>query len=169
MIENNIIHRDLKLENILIKYKENKEYIVKLADYGNSKRLNSAIFSKNFGNSFVGTLNYMAPEILKRNNYNYKCDLWSIDVIIYRLKNGKSPFIGDTDIALINSINNFKKELIKTGNEELDDLIKKLLEKDITKRLNWNDYLNHPFFKDKDEIIIKINLLYEKNSVFLIF
>ena len=56
MIKNNIIHRDLKLENILIKYKENKEYIIKLADYGNSKKLDSKITSNNYGNSFVGTL-----------------------------------------------------------------------------------------------------------------
>ena len=68
MIENNIIHRDLKLENILIKYKENKEYIIKLADYGNSKKFDSKITSNNYGNSFVGTLHYMAPEILKKKN-----------------------------------------------------------------------------------------------------
>ena len=118
MIDNKIIHRDLKLENILVKYKENNEYIVKLADYGNSKRLESTKSSKNFCNSFVGTLHYMAPEILKREKHNYKCDLWSIGVIIYRLKYGKSPFKGDTEIALINSINHFNKELINTGNEK---------------------------------------------------
>ena len=99
MKENKIIHRDLKLENILIKYEDNNKYIIKIADYGSSKRLNS--LSKNYCNSKVGTLIYMAPEILKGEKHNYKCDLWSIGVIIYRLKFIKSPFNGQTETASI--------------------------------------------------------------------
>ena len=75
MKENNIIHRDLKLENILIK-KEIGKNIIKLTDYGCSKRL---ISISNYGNTQgVGTVIYMAPEILKGEEYNYKVDLWSI-------------------------------------------------------------------------------------------
>ena len=145
MTKNKIIHRDLKLENILIKYEDNNKYIIKIADYGSSKRLNS--LSKNYCNSNVGTLIYMAPEILKGEKYNYKCDLWSIGVIIYRLKFVKSPFNGQTETALIHNINDFNNNKIrKTGNEELDDLIKRLLEKDYRKRINWDEYFNHPFF-----------------------
>ena len=78
MKKNNIIHRDLKLENILIKYKdkEHKEYIMKITDYGSSKRLNS--LSKLCYTKNVGTVEYMAPEILNGKDYDYKCDLWSI-------------------------------------------------------------------------------------------
>ena len=50
--KNNIIHRDLKLENILIKYEDNSKYTIKLADYGTNKRLNS--LSNNYCNSIVG-------------------------------------------------------------------------------------------------------------------
>ena len=62
MEENNITQRDLKLENILIKYldKENKIFKVKLSDYGCSKRL-SSLSSKNYRNSINGTVPYMAP------------------------------------------------------------------------------------------------------------
>ena len=65
MKKNNIIHRDLKLENILIKYndKEHKKYTIKLTDYGCSKRLKSLSMNCN---TYLGTLVYMAPEILKR-------------------------------------------------------------------------------------------------------
>ena len=82
MIENKIIHRDLKLENILIK-KEKGQNIIKLTDYGCSKRM---ISLSNYGNTLnVGTVAYMAPEVLKGEDYNYKADLWSIGIIIYKL------------------------------------------------------------------------------------
>ena len=144
MKENKIIHRNLKLENIFIKYEDNNKYIVKLADYGSSKRLDS--LSKNYCNTNVGTLIYMPLEILKEEKYNYKCDLWSIGIIIYILKFGKSPFNGQTEISLIKNINNFNNNTIRTGNEKLDDLLKKLLEKNYEKRLNWDEYFNHPYF-----------------------
>ena len=161
MKENKIIHRDLKLENILIKYEDNNKYIIKLADYGSSKRLNS--LSKNYCNTNVGTLIYMAPEILKGEKFNYKCDLWSIGIIIYILKFTKSLFNGQTENALIKNINEFNNNIInKTGNEELDDLIKRLLEKDYEKRLNWDEYFNHAFFKYFSN---KINLIYYKKEV----
>ena len=59
-------------------------------------------FSRDFSNSNVGTNIYMAPEILKGDRHNYKCDLWSIGVIIYKLFFGKAPFLGLT--ALKNNI-----------------------------------------------------------------
>ena len=158
MMENKIIHRDLKLENILIK-KENGQNIIKLTDYGCSKRLLSL---SNYGNTAgIGTVVYMAPEILKGEEYNYKADLWSIGIIIYRLYFGKFPFPGLEKQALINYIEKYGNKLIKkTENGELDDLIKRLLEKDISKRLKWDEYLNHNFFKDKYKN--KIILIYEK-------
>ena len=159
MKQNNIVHRDLKLENILIKYndREHKNFTIKLTDYGSSKRLTS--LSKNYCKTNTGTTIYMAPEILKGEEYNYKCDLWSIGIIIYRLFFGKSPFHGESEEALIKNIEKFGNKLIKkTGNEELDDLIQKLLEKEPSKRLDWDNYLNHPFFKEYRK---KINIIYE--------
>ena len=110
MMENKIIHRDLKLENILIK-KENGQNIIKLTDYGCSKRL---ISLSNYGNTpDIGTVVYMAPEILKGEEYNYKVDLWSIGIILYILYFGKSPYIGLEKQALINFIAKFGNKLIK--------------------------------------------------------
>ena len=99
MEEKKIIHRDLKLENILLKYidKEHKKYIIKLCDYGSSKKYTS--LTKNYFNSVHGTLLYMAPEILKEEEYNYKCDLWSIGIIIYQLYFGNLPYFGDNEIG----------------------------------------------------------------------
>ena len=151
MKENNIIYRDLKLENILIKYIDKEKYIIKLSDYGCSKRLIS--LSRNC-NTYSGTLLYMSPEILKGEEYNYKCDLWSIGIIIFTLIYCISPYIGDKDIELINKIDNLGNKIIKIENEELNDLVKSLLEKDPEKRINWDEYFKHPFFKTKNVINI---------------
>ena len=158
MKENNIIHRDLKLENILIKYndEDHKNYTIKLADYGCSKRLDSLL--ENYCSTYIGTPIYMAPEILNEDKYNFKSDLWSIGIIIYKLFFDKFLFYGER-IAVKNKINNFYNKSIKTGNTKLDDLLQNLLEKDPEKRLDWDTYLNHPFFKDNNLIII--NLIYE--------
>ena len=161
MEENNITQRDLKLENILIKYldKENKIFKVKLSDYGCSKRL-SSLSSKNYRNSINGTVPYMAPEILKEEEYNYKVDLWSIGVILYKLYFGIFPYNGPSKIAIINEIEQLGKKILKkTDNKDLDDLIMNLLEKDPSKRLTWDQYFNHSFFKNKNRN--KIKLIYE--------
>mgnify|MGYP002623859812 CR=1 FL=1 len=74
MNKNKIAHRDLKLENILFKYgnKDKTKYIFKMSDYGVGKEFLSC--SCRFSTK-VGTLNYMAPEVLKGEKYNNECDL----------------------------------------------------------------------------------------------
>jgi len=138
MKENNIIHRDLKLENILIKYndKEHKKYTIKLSDYGCGGKLES--LSQKCITS-CGVVIYMAPEILEGEKYNFKCDLWSIGIIIYILIFGKSPYSGKNEIALLNNINRIGNKFIEIENKELEDLIKKLLEKEPSKRIDWDN------------------------------
>ena len=104
MRENCIIHRDLNLGNILIKYNDNKEYIIKLAGYGVSERLNS--FTE-FCSETIGNLWYMAPEILKGNDYDYKCDLWSIGIIMYKLCYGKFPYLSIFSINCLSIISEY--------------------------------------------------------------
>ena len=152
MKENKIVHRDLKLDNILIKY-ENKEkrlFKVKLCDYGISKYGNFTQLK-----THIGTEANMAPEIMElteEDNYNYKCDLWSLGIIIYELSFKDRPYKGKTEAALLKGINKFGKTMLKkTGDVNLDDLINKLLEKDPEKRITWDEYFNHPFFIKEDD------------------
>ena len=146
MVDKKIIHRDLKLENILLKY-ENLDYTVKLTDYGISKKL--VTYSQKC-KSHIGTIETMAPEVLDDNDkeYNNKCDLWSLGIIIYQLYFKVSPYRGETKDALLNKIKNAKQKIFKkTDDPKLDDLIRKLLIADPSKRLSWKDYFEHPFFK----------------------
>ena len=149
MVDNKIIHRDLKLENILVKYKdkEKTKYNIKLADYGVSRQIDNF---KTKTMTKIGTSYTMAPEILKGEKYDNKCDLWSIGIIIYQLFFKKTPFQGMTDLALLNNIKN-NKIIKKTNNKELDDLLSKLLKEEPKKRMTWEEYFQHPFCKSTDE------------------
>jgi serine/threonine protein kinase len=130
MTKNKIIHKDLNLENILAQYEteEKLRYIVKL-----KLTDNSCIF-KNLSNItksqlLSSKLCFVAPEILKKENYDEKSDLWSLGAIIYMLAFKQHPFNGDNVLLILN--HKFEHSLQKqTGNEYLDDLIKKLLFKD---------------------------------------
>ena len=114
MYKNNIIHRDIKLDNILIKYKDNNNdsninFIVKLTDYGISKQ-----FKNTINTSYMGTYETMAPEILEgEENYDNKCDLWSIGIIIYQLYFKEYPYKGKTQVAIYNQIKELGKKLLK--------------------------------------------------------
>ena len=149
MAENQLVHRAINLDNILVKYqnKEKTKYIIKLKLTNDSGSLKD--IPKNKITYLHGDLNFMAPEILKRENYNEECDLWSLGVLIYVLSFRKHPFVGDSESEILENIRNEQKNIEKSNNPYLDDLIEKLLVEDSHKRLTWNEYFNHPFFKGK--------------------
>ena len=160
MYENKLVHRDIKLQNILFKYenKEKTKYIFKLADFGISKHLLSLTQKLS---TKIGTFNMMAPEILEGRPYNEKCDLWSLGIIIYLLYFHKYPYNGNNELAILNQIKDLnQKVILKTENLYLDDLISKLLDSNPNKRIAWDKYFEHPFFKEIDKSL-KVVLLGE--------
>jgi len=82
--KNSIIHRDLKPENLLLDKKGN----IKLCDFGWSSR------EQDVRNTFCGTLDYMAPEMLEKGKYDYHVDIWSLGVLLFELVHGVAPFKG---------------------------------------------------------------------------
>ena len=143
-----IAHRDLKLENILVKYenKERTKCTFKLTDYGESKTL--SVTNKY---TQVGTCNFTAPEILRGDNYNIECDLWSLGIVIHVLCFKTYPYKGSNFVAVNNQIKSHGKRAIqKSNNPKIDDLILKLLINDKRERMTWNQYFKHPFFVDRD-------------------
>lgn len=81
--ENHLVHRDLKPENILITKKDT----VKLCDFGCCVDIRSG-----FRETFCGTFEYMAPEIIKELPYNQAVDIWSLGILLYEMLHGHSPF-----------------------------------------------------------------------------
>ena len=143
MYSQKIMHRDLKLKNIMIKYlnKEKTEYEVKLSDYGFSKALDDNLIT----HTHLGTPVTMAPEILSNKYYNFKADLWSIGVIIYQLLFKELPYLALNEAKVLEKI--LSRTPIKQCNDiVLRDLINKLLVVEPENRIGWNEYFNHPFF-----------------------
>lgn len=80
----NIAHRDLKQENILM----DQDGYLKLIDYGLAKKFDSDFLTM----SMVGTLNYMAPEVLNREGHNMTVDWWAVGCLIFEMMFGIVPF-----------------------------------------------------------------------------
>ena len=142
MKNQNLIHRDLKPSNILISLIRIDKCIFKLSDYGTSKLISNTM-------SYTGTPLTMAPEILNDGKDLSKSDLWSLGITIYFMYFKEYPYFGKNDHMLFNDINS-KKKLKAINNEELNDLMNKLLIINIDKRLSWDDYFNHSFFINKE-------------------
>jgi calcium-dependent protein kinase len=155
--DQNIIHGDLKLENILVDNKINnqinsnnsKGVEIKIIDFGCSKFFNKKIVSSD---NINGTVNYIAPEALQ-GIINKKNDIWSCGVIMYILLSGEMPFQGKSDDETINSIESgevkFKSSVFNNVSAEAKDLIKQLLTFDYNKRIDANHALKHKWFKIK--------------------
>ena len=146
--KNKIIHRDLKPENILIIKREDEDnelLFVKICDFGTAKWFEDGKIER----SIVGSCYYIAPEVLQKN-YDEKCDLWSIGVIMYILLSGRPPFGGNDDKEIFKRILNgsydLKSDPWNKISSEAKDLIYRLLLMDSKKRINCEDALKHKWF-----------------------
>eukprot|EP00475_Leptophrys_vorax_P019612 TRINITY_DN2687_c0_g1_i1.p1 TRINITY_DN2687_c0_g1~~TRINITY_DN2687_c0_g1_i1.p1 ORF type:complete len:606 (-),score=162.74 TRINITY_DN2687_c0_g1_i1:1616-3340(-) len=139
-------YRDLKPENILM---DEKGHVV-LTDFNTVRRF-EAEDEKAF--SFIGTPEYMAPEVIKCTGHTTAVDWWCLGVLLFELTNGVTPFVATSVDAIYEKI--LSKAPIKFPSrmsEELVDLISKLLVHEPTKRLgagpdDVEEIKRHPFFK----------------------
>jgi calcium/calmodulin-dependent protein kinase I len=95
------MHRDIKLDNILINKKEEGGYNVKIADFGMATMFDKAkpkqLYIK------CGTPGYVAPEILRGQGYDHKCDLFSTGSLLFNLLTGFYLFAGDGNNEILKS------------------------------------------------------------------
>ena len=142
---NGVMHRDIKLDNILL----DSEMNLKIADFGYAT---TELTSK----QPLGTPNYVAPEIILRILYDNRVDIWALGVCIYILAVGKVPFKGtgegDKNMQLRSLYINIKN-LTYTFPDNIDPDFKNLIEGIFTPkniRLSLIDIENHPFMKNGD-------------------
>jgi calcium-dependent protein kinase len=142
----NICHRDLKPENIMLVNKNDRNYELKIIDFGTATDYQSG---KKL-TRFIGTSYYISPEVL-RESYDEKCDIWSCGVIFYILLTGYPPFNGNSNKEIFQNIKHQKLEYDteewKDISQDAIDLVKKMLDRKPEKRLSAEACLNHRWFK----------------------
>ena len=94
----NIVHRDIKPENIMFEEREVKANGLKLVDFGFATLLKERIIQVNMK---YGTPYYIAPEILNKKDYNFKCDIWSCGIVLYCMLAGRPPYNGQSDAEIM--------------------------------------------------------------------
>jgi len=149
-----VIYRDLKPENCML----NSEGNLVLTDFGLSK-----VSSKDESrHSMIGTAQYMAPEVIKGEDYDYAVDWWSLGCVAYDMLTGGPPFTGHTNEKIMDKVVHSKKYLKFPFYLSLDakDLLRKLLQSNPEKRMdidnNFEQLKQHRFFRylNWDEIIL---------------
>jgi len=145
--ENGICHRDIKPENIVFADKS-EDSSVKIIDFGLSKSFDHSKSHNQNMKTRVGTCFYMSPEVIK-GEYNEKCDVWSLGVLLYVLISGRAPFNGADDNAIIKKVTDgkfeFKWEGWKNISDDCKNLIKWMLTVDVKTRPSAKEVLQNPW------------------------
>tara|TARA_X000000950_G_scaffold285720_1_gene392402 strand:- start:2079 stop:3464 length:1386 start_codon:yes stop_codon:yes gene_type:complete len=155
LLDKDILHRDLKPQNILL----TNEYNIKITDFGFAKQIDKNALI----NTLCGSPMYMAPEIINKKEYDIKSDLWSVGVILYEMVYGQVPYNVGTFVELIKNINkgniqyNIKNIVVS---DSCLELMTSLLTKEPEYRINWEDFFNHKWFL-KDMLVQQENNLME--------
>ncbi|XP_010262643.1 PREDICTED: serine/threonine-protein kinase ATG1c [Nelumbo nucifera] len=142
--DNNLIHRDLKPQNLLLST-NNDQSILKIADFGFARSLQP----RGLAETLCGSPLYMAPEIMQLQKYDAKADLWSVGTILFQLVTGKTPFTGNNQIQLLQNIVKSNELRFPPDSNDLSvdciDLCQKLLRCNPVERLTFEEFFNHPF------------------------
>lgn len=140
-----ITHRDLKPENILLASQE-PETLVRISDFGLSRQLreNSQMASH------VGTVNYLAPEVMNSPNYTNKVDIWSLGVVLFNCLCGQYPFRGDSAVKIVR----FRQDVWHDVSDAVKGLIRKALLIDANERISIEGMLASQWL-DKNDANVK--------------
>ncbi|XP_075935547.1 serine/threonine-protein kinase N2 [Anarhichas minor] len=146
--QNQIVYRDLKLDNLLM----DADGFVRIADFGLCKE---GMGHGDRTTTFCGTPEFLAPEVLTDNTYTRSVDWWGLGVLVYEMLVGESPFPGDDEEEVFDSIVNDDVRYPRFLSPESVSLIQKLLQKNPQMRLGGgeedaSEIKRHKFFQGMD-------------------
>lgn len=155
----NIVHRDIKCENLLVEEKSG-QMAIKLIDFDTVTKQSEKQLE-----GIHGTVYYMAPEVIS-GPYNEKCDIWSAGIVLYCLITQNFPFGGETDDEIMSNIQhgNINFDMLKKWNisNELSSFIQQLLSKNPESRPSATTILDHAWISKYNKVtkitkLVKIN------------
>lgn len=133
-----VLHRDLKPANLLI----SKDMQLKIADFGLAAHIPRL---KGRRRTFCGTPYFIAPEIITKQGHSYEVDYWSVGIILYNMLCGKCPFQSESAEEVYKMVLEGQIEIPTELSKEASDLIKALVEKDVSARWSYEDILKSKF------------------------
>lgn len=131
--KNNIVHRDIKPQNILI----NQEGLVKVADFGIARAITSATVTM-AGANVIGSVHYFSPEQARGGIVDKKSDIYSLGIVLYEMVTGVVPFEGDSAISV--ALKHIQEKVTPPGEinpdipQSIQNIIEKAIEKDLDNR-----------------------------------
>lgn len=127
--------------------------MLKLADFGFAQYFTS----DETKSALRGSPLYMAPEMVLDRRYDAKVDIWSVGVILYECLFGRAPYKSETLEELLKKIKSEQPILIPRGSklsEDCYDFLTKCLERDPAKRIDYEDFFNHPFLGNAPILLV---------------
>uniref|UniRef100_A0A671K766 protein kinase C n=1 Tax=Sinocyclocheilus anshuiensis TaxID=1608454 RepID=A0A671K766_9TELE len=146
--DHKIVYRDLKLDNLLL----DTEGYVKIADFGLCKE---GMGFRDRTSTFCGTPEFLAPEVLTETSYTRAVDWWGLGVLIFEMLVGESPFPGDDEEEVFDSIVNDEVRYPRFLSTEAISIMRRLLRRNPERRLgagegDAEEVKRHPFFRNMD-------------------
>mgnify|MGYP003879274099 CR=1 FL=1 len=144
LLDNKIIHRDIKPGNLLI-----HDGVLKIADFGLSKHIDAdPSLSHTLG---IGSPMYMAPEVLLKKPYDNLCDVWSLGITLHEARFGYTPWADVQDLQelqdAVKFLANKPYKFPSDTESKLKPLLEAMIQFDPKKRITWQELFNHPLLQ----------------------